>query len=133
MKLVLRRWRRPGAPSPIVANTRSGSFAAVAWTATRGAGRFAAHTLARGEGWMSITRQQFLRIAVASSALAATAPLRAQEGTLRIVVGYPAGATSDAVTRIVAEAMGRILKQTVIVENKTGAAGRIANELVIFR
>lgn len=79
---------------------------------------------------MSITRQQFLRIAVASSALAATAPLRAQEGTLRIVVGYPAGATSDAVTRIVAEAMGRILKQTVIVENKTGAAGRIANELV---
>lgn len=55
---------------------------------------------------------------------------RAQAGTLKLIVGYPAGATSDALTRIVGEQMAATLKQTVIVENKVGAGGRIANELV---
>jgi tripartite-type tricarboxylate transporter receptor subunit TctC len=63
-----------------------------------------------------------------ATALAGSAA--AQEGTLRIVVGYPPGATSDALTRVIAEHMQRTLKQTVIVENKVGAGGRIANELV---
>jgi len=58
------------------------------------------------------------------------APVAAQEGTIRIVVGYPAGATSDALTRVIAEHMSRTLKQTVIVENKAGAGGRIGNETV---
>jgi len=58
------------------------------------------------------------------------APAAAQEGTVRIVVGYPAGATSDALTRVIAEQMIRTLKQTVIVENKAGAGGRIGNEVV---
>ncbi len=49
---------------------------------------------------------------------------------LKIIVGYPAGATSDSLTRVVAEHMAGTLKQTVIVENKPGAGGRIANELV---
>jgi tripartite-type tricarboxylate transporter receptor subunit TctC len=62
--------------------------------------------------------------AFASSARAQSAP------TLKIIVGYPAGATSDALTRVIAEHMAATLKQTVIVENKVGAGGRIANELV---
>jgi tripartite-type tricarboxylate transporter receptor subunit TctC len=49
---------------------------------------------------------------------------------LRIVVGYPAGATSDTLARVVGEHMAGTLKQTVIVENKAGAGGRIANEIV---
>jgi len=57
-------------------------------------------------------------------------PAAAQDGTIKIVVGYPAGATSDALARVVAEAMSKRLNQTVIVENKAGAGGRIANELV---
>lgn len=60
-----------------------------------------------------------------------TAPATAQgEGTIRIVVGFPAGATSDALARVLAEQLQQTLKQTVIVENKVGAGGRIANELV---
>jgi tripartite-type tricarboxylate transporter receptor subunit TctC len=51
-------------------------------------------------------------------------------GPVKLIVGYPAGATSDAITRLVGEHMQRTLKQTVIVENKTGAGGMIANELV---
>lgn len=50
--------------------------------------------------------------------------------TLRIIVGYPAGATSDTLARLVGEHMAGTLKQTVVVENKPGAGGRIANELV---
>lgn len=80
---------------------------------------------------MPITRQRFIRaFAAAGAATLLGAPALAQEGTIRLVVGYPAGATSDAVTRIVAEQMGRALGQTVIVENKVGAGGRIANEVV---
>jgi len=33
----------------------------------------------------------------------------AQPGTIGIVVGYPAGATSDALTRVVAEQMAKAL------------------------
>jgi tripartite-type tricarboxylate transporter receptor subunit TctC len=68
-------------------------------------------------------------LALAGGALIA-APAAAQDGTIKIIVGYPAGATSDALTRVLAEAMAQRLKQTVIVENKAGAGGRIANEVV---
>ncbi|MCM5678516.1 tripartite tricarboxylate transporter substrate-binding protein [Schlegelella sp. S2-27] len=64
------------------------------------------------------------------TAIAATAPAAAQDHTVRIIVGYPAGATSDALTRVIAEHMSKTLQQTVIVENKAGAGGRIANEQV---
>ena len=64
-------------------------------------------------------------------ALVLAAPVMAQEGAaIKIVVGYPPGATSDTLTRIVAEHMARTLKQPVVVENKVGAGGRIANEQV---
>jgi tripartite-type tricarboxylate transporter receptor subunit TctC len=77
------------------------------------------------------TRRSLLATAWAAAAtLMAPAPATAQDSTLRFVVGYPAGATSDALTRLVAEHMGRTLGQPVVVENKAGAGGRIANELV---
>jgi len=72
------------------------------------------------------TRRQVLAAAAAMSAW----PAAAQESPLRIVVGYPAGATSDLLTRAVGEQMARTLNQPVIVENKPGAAGRIGNEVV---
>jgi tripartite-type tricarboxylate transporter receptor subunit TctC len=66
-----------------------------------------------------------------TAALSVTPALAQQPaGTLRIVVGYPAGATSDALTRIVAERLAKTLGQTVIVDNKAGAGGRIGNETV---
>ncbi len=74
-------------------------------------------------------RKHFLNALVTAAVLAA-GPALAQQGTVKIVVGYPAGATSDALTRVLAEHMAGTLKQTVIVENKAGAGGRIANELV---
>jgi tripartite-type tricarboxylate transporter receptor subunit TctC len=57
-------------------------------------------------------------------------PVAAQQGTVRMVLGYPAGATSDILSRLVADHMRRALGQPVIVENKPGAGGRIGNETV---
>ena len=54
----------------------------------------------------------------------------AQQGAVRIVLGYPAGATSDILSRLVADHMRQSLGRPVIVENKAGAGGQIANEVV---
>lgn len=62
--------------------------------------------------------------------LGVSQPAAAQEGTIRIVLGFPAGATSDLLTRLLADHMRAVLGQAVIVENRTGAGGRIANEAV---
>ena len=51
----------------------------------------------------------------------------AQNAPLKIIVGYPPGATSDILTRIVADAMSKRLNQPIIVENKAGAGGQMAN------
>jgi len=70
------------------------------------------------------------RLLCGTAFVLAAAAAGAQQGTIRLVVGYPAGATSDALTRIVGEQMAKTLDQTVIVENKAGAGGRLANEYV---
>jgi tripartite-type tricarboxylate transporter receptor subunit TctC len=67
---------------------------------------------------------------VAAIGASTAACAQQQPGATRIVLGYPAGASSDSLARIVAEQMGRILNQTVIVDNKAGAGGRIGNETV---
>ena len=63
-------------------------------------------------------------------ALAAAFPAAAQQGALRIVLGFPAGATADILSRLLAEHMRGTLGRPVIVENKVGAGGQIANEVV---
>jgi tripartite-type tricarboxylate transporter receptor subunit TctC len=68
--------------------------------------------------------------AAALAAFVASSALAQGTGVMKIVVGYPAGATSDTLARVVAEHMAGTLKQTVVVENKPGAGGRIANEIV---
>lgn len=65
-------------------------------------------------------------------AAVAAGPLRAQpaDRTLRIVVGYPPGGSSDRAARIVGEKLQAKLGMTVIIENKTGAGGRLAAQQV---
>ncbi|WP_225785002.1 tripartite tricarboxylate transporter substrate binding protein [Xenophilus sp. Marseille-Q4582] len=45
---------------------------------------------------------------------------------LRLLVGFPAGASPDLAARAVAEPLGRLLGQPVLVENKPGASGNHA-------
>ena len=45
---------------------------------------------------------------------------------IRLLVGFPAGGGTDAIARLLAEALQASLGTTVIVENKPGAGGQIA-------
>ena len=76
---------------------------------------------------MSIPRRAFL-IAAAS---VPAAPVWAQTSRpLRFVVGFPPGGSGDLVARVLGEAIGRDLGQTVVVDNRPGAGSNIATEAV---
>src|SRR5580704_9664404 len=49
---------------------------------------------------------------------------------IKLVIPYAAGGPTDIFGRLLAEYLGKDLKQTVIVENKGGAQGAIAAEMV---
>ena len=54
----------------------------------------------------------------------------AQTGPLKLLIGFPAGGSADGVARAVADKVSATLGIPVIVENKPGAGGRIAAELL---
>ena len=60
------------------------------------------------------------------SAFAADYPTR----SIRLIVGFTPGASSDIVARLYAKGAGPIIGQEMIVENKTGAGSSIAAEYV---
>lgn len=49
---------------------------------------------------------------------------------IRLVLGFAAGGGTDVITRALAQKMGDILGQPVIVDNKAGANGNIAGDIV---
>jgi tripartite-type tricarboxylate transporter receptor subunit TctC len=57
-------------------------------------------------------------------------PAAAQDKTLRFVLAYPPGASSDVLTRLLAERMRASLGQNTIVENRPGAGGIVGTEAV---
>jgi tripartite-type tricarboxylate transporter receptor subunit TctC len=65
-------------------------------------------------------------IAMSIALLAFGAAAQKLDEPLRFVVGYAPGGASDRAARLVAEALHARYGTTVIVENKTGAGGRLA-------
>jgi len=63
-------------------------------------------------------------------ALVCSLPAAAQEKSVRFLVGFPPGAGLDTMTRLVADRMRATLGQPVAVENRPGADGRIAMDLL---
>jgi hypothetical protein len=57
----------------------------------------------------------------ASAAQSASFPMR----TIRILVPNPAGGSNDAAARILAQALGEVWQQPVVIENKPGGGGNI--------
>jgi len=79
-------------------------------------------------------RRSLLSLGAAATAGLALGPVarnaRAQSAQMRIVVGFAPGGSIDLVARMVAEHLQGALGRTVIVDNRTGAAGRLAVEQV---
>src|SRR5262245_38433197 len=83
---------------------------------------------------MATRRQVLAGTAAAGVAAFVPAPLVAQERypsrTIRVIVPFPAGATTDMLARLLAQRMGESMGQTVIVENVGGAGGSLGADRV---
>jgi tripartite-type tricarboxylate transporter receptor subunit TctC len=79
----------------------------------------------------NLTMKNFLRTMLAACAalsLAAAAQAQADK-PIRILVGFPPGGSADVIARLLAEKLpAQLGGQVVMVDNKPGAAGRIAIE-----
>ncbi|EYS84969.1 MFS transporter [Cupriavidus sp. SK-4] len=75
---------------------------------------------------MNTKQRLVLAMAVAGLGLAGHAAAQYPQQPIRIVVGYAAGGTTDILARALAEQLASELKQSVIIENKPGAAGNAA-------
>ena len=84
---------------------------------------------------MNLNRRFFSRGLVAASCLGITALAHGQTPAwptkpVRLLVGFPAGSTPDSSARALADGLATVLGQSVIVENRPGAAGNLAADLV---
>jgi tripartite-type tricarboxylate transporter receptor subunit TctC len=76
---------------------------------------------------------RFARFLILLAALAAPLQAAAQaypSKPIRLIVPWPAGGVSDALTRVVAQAMGESMGQQIVIENRPGAGGTIGMALV---
>jgi len=65
-------------------------------------------------------------LATAPSALAQSYPAR----PIKVIVPFPAGATTDIVARLVATRVSETIGQPLVVENRAGAGGQLGAEVV---
>ena len=85
----------------------------------------------------ALGRRQALGVALAGVALASLPgrPALAQGGAwpsrpVRMIVAYPAGGSTDIAARLLAERLSRLWGQSVVVDNRAGAAGTIGADSV---
>ena len=77
--------------------------------------------------------QSLLFILAAGVAILLSAPAHAQNfpsKPITFIVPFGPGSATDTITRVVAQELGAVLKQSVVVENRVGANGAIAGQHV---
>lgn len=80
-------------------------------------------------GGLSMNRRSVLKLATAASLAFAggrAGANRFSERPIRLVIPFAAGGNNDVLGRILAQKMGDLLGQTIVIENKAGADGAIA-------
>lgn len=84
---------------------------------------------------MSLSRRRLMRLAGAAAALPVLPRFAWSQAypsrPVRIVVGFPAGSTTDVMARLIGQWLSERLGQPFVVENKVGAAGNLAAETVV--
>lgn len=85
-------------------------------------------------GWRATTRGKWVcTLAAVLFGVAAVAPAAHAaypEQPIKLVVGFPPGGGGDLYGRLIANAMSKTLGQPVVVENRAGAGGNIAADVV---
>ena len=88
---------------------------------------------------MTMTRREIVKGAasIISGTVLAPNVLRAQaqfpNRNIRVIVPFPAGATTDMLARLIANRVGESLGQSVVVENVGGAGGSLGADQVASR
>jgi len=84
---------------------------------------------------MTLPRRQFLQLAAGAATLhVTTRAARAQAypaRPARIIVGFPAGGGADIAARLMGQWLSERLGQSFVIENRPGAGGNIAAEMVV--
>src|SRR5580704_1492347 len=84
---------------------------------------------------MKVPRRQFLHLAAGAAALPAVSRIASAQTyparPVHIIVGYAPGGSTDIVARLIGQWLSERLGQQFIIDNRPGASGNIATELVV--
>jgi tripartite-type tricarboxylate transporter receptor subunit TctC len=84
---------------------------------------------------MRLLRRRFLELIAGAAVLPTTICLTWAETypsrPITMMAGFPPGGPTDTLARILGDAMGRSLGQTVVIETVSGASGTIATGRVV--
>jgi len=84
---------------------------------------------------MKLPRRRFLHLVAGAAALPTLPRIAGAQAyptrPVRVVVGFPAGQTIDIVARLMGQWLSERLGQPFIIDNRPGASGTIATELVV--
>jgi tripartite-type tricarboxylate transporter receptor subunit TctC len=84
---------------------------------------------------MKLSRRRFLHLAAGAATLPAVPRIAKAQAyparPVRWIVGYPAGGGTDIFVRLVGQSLSERLGQSLVIENRSGAASNIATEVVV--
>jgi tripartite-type tricarboxylate transporter receptor subunit TctC len=86
---------------------------------------------------MKLPRRHFLQLAAGAAAVSVVPRVAMAQAyptrPVRIIVGFPPGAATDILARLVGQWLSDRLGQPFIIENRPGAGGNIGTEAVCVR
>jgi tripartite-type tricarboxylate transporter receptor subunit TctC len=84
---------------------------------------------------MKLPRRQFLRLAGAAATLPSVPLLAGAQSyptrPVRLIEGFGAGGAPDIVARLIGQSLSERLRQSFVIENRSGASSSIATETVV--